>query len=147
MSASFPHEVTGLWSPVTSARTVAYGEPQRTIDSRLDRSRNNVIIKAQQTTTHPTEAIMAKQYAFFQTTTFVDTRNGKTFADGTNHPQPTVRSMGELPTLDGRSRFIGVRRNGMVVLDHKSGGNFKRFSENVARFKREEDPAVPLGLT
>ena len=84
---------------------------------------------------------MAKQYAFFQTTTFVDTRNGKTFADGTKITRnPRCGQWVKLPTLDGRSRFIGVRRNGMVVLDHKSGGNFRRFSENVARFKREEDP-------
>ena len=84
---------------------------------------------------------MAKQHALFQVTSFVDNRNVDTFADGTLVTRnPRCGQWVRLGWLDRRSRFIGTTRSGVLVLDHTSGGNFKKFSEKVRAFKRANDP-------
>ena len=84
---------------------------------------------------------MAKQHALFQVTSFVDNRNVDTFADGTLVTRnPRCGQWVRLGWLNKRSRFIGTTRSGVLVLDHTSGGNFKKFSEKVRAFKRANDP-------
>ena len=82
-----------------------------------------------------------KQHALFQVTSFVDNANVDTFADRTLITRsPRCGQWVRLGWLDRRSRFIGTTRSGVLVLDHTSGGNFKKFSEKVRAFKRANDP-------
>ena len=84
---------------------------------------------------------MAKQHALFQVTSFVDNRHVDTCADGTLVTRtPRCGQLVRLGWLNKRSRFIGTTRSGVIVMDHSSGGNFKKFSEKVRAFKRANDP-------
>jgi len=80
---------------------------------------------------------MAAQHSLFQVTSFVDNANVHTFADGTLVTRnPRCGQWVKLGWLDRRSRFIGVSRGGALVIDHTSGGNFKKFAAKVAAFKK-----------
>ena len=80
---------------------------------------------------------MATQHSLFQITSFVDNTNVNTFADGTLVTRnPRCGQWLRLGWLDRRSRFIGVSRGGALVIDHTSGGDFKKFSEKVRAFRK-----------
>ena len=89
-----------------------------------------------------------KQHALFQITSYVDMSSVDTFCDRTKVTRnPRCGQWVQLGWLvnrpskgTSRSRFIGVTRSGVIVLDHTSGGNFKAFAEKVRRFKRANDP-------
>ena len=89
-----------------------------------------------------------KQHALFQVTSYVDMSSVDTFCDGTKVTRnPRCGQWVQLGWLvnrpskgTSRPRFIGVSRSGVIVLDHTSGGNFKKFSEKVRAFKRANDP-------
>lgn len=86
-----------------------------------------------------------KQHALFQTTSFVDNASVDTFADRTLVTRnPRCGQWVKLGWLDRRSRFIGVTRSGVLVLDHTSGGDFEAFSRKVQAFKRANDPQLRL---
>ena len=88
---------------------------------------------------------MAKQHALFQMTTFVDNANVETFSDGSKITRnPRCGQWVRLGWLDRRSRFIGMTRSGVIVMDHTSGGDFKSFSRKVQAFKRANDPQLRL---
>jgi len=88
---------------------------------------------------------MAKQHALFQMTTFVDNTNVETFSDGSKITRnPRCGQWVRLGWLDRRSRFIGMTRSGVIVMDHTSGGDFKSFSRKVQAFKRANDPQLRL---
>jgi hypothetical protein len=81
-----------------------------------------------------------KQHSQFQITSFVDNANVDTFSDHTLVTRnPRCGQWVKLGWLDRRSRFIGVTRSGVLVLDHTSGGDFKAFSRKVQAFKRAND--------
>jgi len=80
---------------------------------------------------------MAKQHALFQITSFVDNTNINRFADKTKVTRnPRCGQWVRLGWMDKRSRFIGVSRGGALVIDHTSGGDFKKFSEKVRAFRK-----------
>ena len=80
---------------------------------------------------------MAKQHALFQITSFVDNTNINRFADKTKVTRnPRCGQWVRLGRMDKRSRFIGVSRGGALVIDHTSGGDFKKFSEKVRAFRK-----------
>ena len=84
-----------------------------------------------------------KQHQLFQITSFVDGRNVDTFADRTLVTRnPRCGQWVRLGWLDRRSRFIGKTRSGVLVMDHSSGGNFKKFSDNVRAFDRNHGPQL-----
>ena len=84
---------------------------------------------------------MAKQHALFQITSFVDSTNLNTFADKTKVTRnPRCGQWLRTAWEKKRSRFIGVSRAGVIVMDHSSGGDFKSFSKKVQAFRRANDP-------
>ena len=80
---------------------------------------------------------MATQHPLFQITSFVDNTNVNTFADGSLVSRnPRCGQWLRLGWVGQRSRFIGVSRGGTLVIDHTSGGNFKKFSDKVRAFHK-----------
>ena len=84
---------------------------------------------------------MADMHSEFQVTSFVDGSNLATFADGTLETRNPRRGQWvKTGWSDKRARFIGVSRDGTIVMDLYSGGNFKKFSEKVRAWKKANDP-------
>ena len=82
-----------------------------------------------------------KQHSLFQITSFVDDGSIATFADKSKITRnPRCGQWVRLGWMDKRSRFIGVSRAGVIVMDHSSGGDFKSFSKKVQAFRRANDP-------
>ena len=89
----------------------------------------------------------AKQHSLYQITSFVDVRSVDTFCDGTLVTRnPRCGQWLRLGWMPGgkRSRFIGVSLDGVIVVDHTSGGNFEAFSDKVRAFKRANDRQLRL---
>jgi len=81
-----------------------------------------------------------KQHALFQITSFVDDGSIATFADKTKITRnPRCGQWVRLDWMTSRSRFIGVSRSGVIVMDHHRCGN-REFSDKVQAFKRANDP-------
>ncbi len=87
----------------------------------------------------------AKQPATFQVTSFVDNANVHTFADQTlTTRSPRCGQWIKLEWMNRRSRFIGISRGGTLVIDHTSGGDFKKFSAKVRAFRKANSPQLSL---
>ena len=81
-----------------------------------------------------------KQHSLFQITSFVDDGSIATFADKTKITRnPRCGQWVRLDWMTSRSRFIGVSRSGVIVMDHDRCGN-REFSDKVQAFKRANDP-------
>tara|TARA_R110001583_G_scaffold8774_3_gene41525 strand:- start:2499 stop:2774 length:276 start_codon:yes stop_codon:yes gene_type:complete len=81
-----------------------------------------------------------KQHALFQITSFVDDGSIATFCDGTKATRnPRCGQWVRLDWMTSRSRFIGVSRSGILVMDHNRLNN-QEFSDKVQAFKRANDP-------
>ena len=81
-----------------------------------------------------------KQHSHFQITSFVDDGSIATFADKSKITRnPRCGQWVRLDWMTSRSRFIGVSRSGVIVMDHDRCGN-QEFSDKVQAFKRANDP-------